>query len=146
MQSRSPRFGLRRAVCAVVYAAQAQGVSKGRNTGSPAERRTLNEGKLQMAQTRNGTPPAPELAIRKKNRPEAVVLFVPVREHDACGVGFIVNLKNQPSHRIVANGLDILENLEHRGAVGADPLMGDGAGIMEQIPHAYFKRELAKQR
>src|SRR5690606_25065735 len=62
----------------------------------------------------------------------------------SCGVGFIVNLKNQKSHRIVADGLRILENLEHRGAVGADPLMGDGAGIMVQIPHAFFAREASR--
>src|SRR6185503_18131499 len=122
-----------------------QGVSKGRNTGSPAERRTSNEGTLQMAQTRNGTPPAAELAIRKTNRPEAFGLFDPVRESDACGVGFIVDLKNKPQHSIVERGLAILENLEHRGAVGADPLMGDGACIMVQIPHAFFVREMGKQ-
>ena len=98
-----------------------------------------------MAQARNGSLPATDLAIRKNIRPEAFGLFDPSRESDACGVGFIVNLKNQPSHKIVANGLDILENLEHRGAVGADPLMGDGAGIMVQIPHAFFVREMAKQ-
>ncbi|HEY9009606.1 MAG TPA: glutamate synthase large subunit [Devosia sp.] len=77
--------------------------------------------------------------------PKAGGLFDPAREHDACGVGFIVNLKNQPSQRIVQNGLAILENLEHRGAVGADPLMGDGAGIMVQIPHKFFVGEMAKQ-
>jgi len=97
-----------------------------------------------MAQT-HGSPPAADLAIRKDNRPEAFGLFDPMREHDACGVGFIVNLKNQASHKIVENGLNILENLEHRGAVGADPLMGDGAGIMVQIPHAFFAREMAAQ-
>ena len=98
-----------------------------------------------MAQTRNGIAPAAELAIRKTNRPQAFGLFDPMREHDACGVGFIVDLKNRASHKIVSNGLDILENLEHRGAVGADPLMGDGAGIMVQIPHAFFVREMGKR-
>jgi glutamate synthase (NADPH/NADH) large chain len=68
-------------------------------------------------------------------RPAAEGLYDPTREIDACGVGFIVNLKNIPSQKTVQNGLKILENLEHRGAVGADPLMGDGAGIMVQIPH-----------
>ncbi|WP_443112572.1 glutamate synthase large subunit [Devosia sp. ZB163] len=77
-------------------------------------------------------------------RPEAGGLYDPTREHDACGVGFIVNLKNQPSQKIVQNGLAILENLEHRGAVGADPLMGDGAGIMVQIPHRFFAKESAR--
>jgi glutamate synthase (NADPH/NADH) large chain len=98
-----------------------------------------------MAQTRNGQPPASDLVIRKTNRPEAFGLFDPKREHDACGVGFIVDLKNRPQHSIISRGLDILENLEHRGAVGADPLMGDGAGIMVQIPHAFFVREMGKQ-
>jgi glutamate synthase (NADPH/NADH) large chain len=73
--------------------------------------------------------------------PHAEGLFDPALEKDSCGVGFIVNLKNKKSHRIVESGLRILENLEHRGATGADPLMGDGAGIMLQIPHAFFARE-----
>ena len=98
-----------------------------------------------MAQTRNGQSPASELAIRKTNRPEAFGLFDPKREHDACGVGFIVDLKNRPQHSIVERGLAILQNLEHRGAVGADPLMGDGAGMLVQIPHAFFVKEMAKQ-
>src|SRR3569623_3351718 len=98
-----------------------------------------------MAQTRNGTPPAADLAIRKNTRPEAFGLFDPVREHDACGVGFIVDLKNRPQHSIVQRGLALLENLEHRGAVGADPLMGDGAGMLVQIPHAFFVKEMNKQ-
>jgi glutamate synthase (NADPH/NADH) large chain len=83
--------------------------------------------------------PVTEFAMRKTAK--AAGLFDPAREHDACGVGFIVNLKNQPSQKIVQNGLAILENLEHRGAVGADPLMGDGAGIMVQIPHRFFAKE-----
>ncbi|MEO1264625.1 MAG: glutamate synthase large subunit, partial [Pseudomonadota bacterium] len=65
-------------------------------------------------------------------------LFDPNREFDACGVGFIANLKGKKSHQIVADALFILENLEHRGAVGADPLTGDGAGILLQIPHEFF--------
>jgi glutamate synthase (NADPH/NADH) large chain len=71
-------------------------------------------------------------------------LFDPRREHDACGVGFIVDLKARKTHKIVEDALAILENLEHRGAVGADPLSGDGAGILIQIPHAFFKAETAK--
>ncbi len=77
--------------------------------------------------------------------PEAQGLYNPRNEHDACGVGFVANLKNNPSHQIIKDGLFILENLTHRGAVGADPLMGDGAGILVQIPHAFFAKELAKQ-
>jgi glutamate synthase (NADPH/NADH) large chain len=88
---------------------------------------------------------APSSAIGKTHRPEAFGLFDPDRLHDACGVGFIADLRNRPSHQIVQNGLAILENLEHRGAVGADPLMGDGAGMMVQIPHAFFVKEMLKQ-
>lgn len=110
-----------------------------------------------MAEPRNGSMshPVTETAIRKNDgyrtdlprgvmRPQAEGLYDPTREVDACGVGFIVNMKNQPSQKIVQNGLAILENLEHRGAVGADPLMGDGAGIMVQIPHKFFVKESAR--
>lgn len=71
-------------------------------------------------------------------------LYAPAREHDACGVGFIASLKGEKTHKIVADGLQILENLTHRGAVGADPLMGDGAGMLVQIPHPFFKDEAAR--
>ncbi|MEA2740421.1 MAG: glutamate synthase large chain, partial [Acetobacteraceae bacterium] len=63
-------------------------------------------------------------------------LYDPQNEHDACGVGFVVNIKGRKSHDIIAQGLKILENLDHRGAVGADPLVGDGAGILIQMPDA----------
>ena len=74
-------------------------------------------------------------------KPRAQGLFDPKRESDACGVGFIVDLKNRPSHAIVEDALAILENLEHRGAEGAEAGAGDGAGILIQIPHAFFKEE-----
>ena len=64
-------------------------------------------------------------------------------EHDACGLGFIANIKGVKSHKIIENGIRILENLEHRGATGADPLMGDGAGILVQIPHHFMAEECA---
>src|ERR1700681_3117098 len=63
-------------------------------------------------------------------------LYDPAHEHDACGVGFVVNIKGRKSDDIIAQGLQILLNLDHRGAVGADPLMGDGAGCLIQIPDA----------
>ncbi len=63
-------------------------------------------------------------------------LYDPRNEHDACGVGFVVNIKGRKSHDIIAQGLKILENLDHRGAVGADPLVGDGAGCLIQLPDA----------
>ena len=68
-------------------------------------------------------------------------LYDPRNDHDACGVGFVVNLRNEKSHRIIENGLRIVENLTHRGAVGADPLMGDGAGMLIQTPHRFFAAE-----
>jgi glutamate synthase (NADPH) large chain len=61
-------------------------------------------------------------------------LYDPRNEHDACGVGFVVNIKGVKSHQTITRGLEILVNIDHRGAVGADPLMGDGAGILIQIP------------
>jgi len=72
-------------------------------------------------------------------------LYDPSNEHDACGVGFIAHIKGTRSHSIVEQGLLILKNLDHRGAVGADKLMGDGAGILIQIPDQYFREEMAKQ-
>lgn len=66
-------------------------------------------------------------------------LYDPRNEHDNCGVGFVVDIKNRPSHEIVRQGLEILVNVTHRGAVGADPMAGDGAGILMQLPHAFFR-------
>ncbi|NYG31705.1 glutamate synthase subunit alpha [Sphaerotilus montanus] len=72
-------------------------------------------------------------------------LYDPANEHDACGVGFVAHIKGQKAHSIVEQGLKILENLDHRGAVGADALMGDGAGILIQIPDEFFRAEMAAQ-
>lgn len=72
-------------------------------------------------------------------------LYSPANEHDACGVGFVAHIKGQKAHAIVEQGLKILENLDHRGAVGADKLMGDGAGILIQIPDEFYREEMAKQ-
>jgi glutamate synthase (NADPH) large chain len=72
-------------------------------------------------------------------------LYDPTNEHDACGVGFVAHIKGHKAHSIVEQGLKILENLDHRGAVGADKLMGDGAGILIQIPDEYFRAEMAQQ-
>ncbi len=76
---------------------------------------------------------------------QAFGLYAPQHEHDACGVGFIADIKGRKSHSIVEQGLLILKNLDHRGAVGADKLMGDGAGLLIQIPHDYFREEMSKQ-
>ena len=77
--------------------------------------------------------------------PETRGLYDPRNEHDACGVGFIAQMKGVKSHQIVKDGLAMLENLTHRGAVGADPLMGDGAGVLVQIPDRFYREELGKQ-
>jgi glutamate synthase (NADPH/NADH) large chain len=71
--------------------------------------------------------------------PERQGLYDPRNEHDACGVGFVAHIKNRKSHQIVEQGLEILLRLTHRGAVGADPREGDGAGILLQIPDAFFR-------
>lgn len=69
-------------------------------------------------------------------------LYDPAMEHDACGVGFVAHIKGQKSHSIVEQGLLILKNLTHRGAVGADPLMGDGAGVLIQIPDQLYRDDM----
>ncbi|MEI6241580.1 MAG: glutamate synthase subunit alpha, partial [Planctomycetia bacterium] len=80
---------------------------------------------------RSGLPTTPGLPAKQG-------LYDPANEHDACGVGFVVNMHGRKSHRIVRQGLEVLENLTHRGACGCDPLTGDGAGILIQMPHEFF--------
>ncbi len=75
--------------------------------------------------------------------PDKQGLYDPINEHDACGVGFITHIKGQKSHDIIGKGLEILRNITHRGAVGADPLAGDGAGILIQIPDRFLREEAA---
>src|SRR3984957_9489237 len=74
-------------------------------------------------------------------QPAAFGLFDPALEKASCGVGFIADIKGRKSHRIVEDALTILLNLEHRGAVGADPRAGDGAGILVQTPHKFFAKK-----
>ncbi len=71
-------------------------------------------------------------------------LYDPAYEHDACGIGFVANIKNKKSHEIINQGLRILCNLRHRGAVGADPLAGDGAGVLIQLPDAFLREACAQ--
>ncbi|VAW22815.1 Glutamate synthase [NADPH] large chain, partial [hydrothermal vent metagenome] len=75
-------------------------------------------------------------------RPGITGLYDPANEHDACGLGMVANIHNEKSHDIIEKGLEILVNLTHRGAVGADPLMGDGAGMLVQIPHLFFAKSV----
>lgn len=76
------------------------------------------------------------MTIRTK---EKQGLYDPRNEHDACGVGFVANIKGRKSHEVVQAGLQILVNIDHRGAVGADPLVGDGAGCLIQIPDRLYR-------
>ncbi|HEY7870184.1 MAG TPA: hypothetical protein VIF59_13195, partial [Methylomirabilota bacterium] len=76
--------------------------------------------------------------------PPAQGLYDPAHEHDACGVGFVVDIKGRPSHAIVAQALTVLKNLLHRGACGCEVNTGDGAGILIQMPHRFLLRECAK--
>ncbi|WP_373976523.1 glutamate synthase large subunit [Chitinibacter sp. SCUT-21] len=80
-----------------------------------------------------------------EQRPDAQGMYDPANEHDACGVGFVAHIKGQKSHSIIEQGLLILKNIDHRGAVGADPLAGDGAGILIQIPDTLLRREMQGQ-
>src|SRR5436190_7997789 len=75
--------------------------------------------------------------------PEAQGLYDPAHEHDACGVGFVVDIKGRKSHAIVSQALQVLKNLLHRGACGCEVNTGDGAGILIQMPHAFLTRECA---
>ena len=81
--------------------------------------------------------------MKVRGLPEPQGLYTPENEHENCGVGFLANIKNQKSHEIIRQGLQILVNLDHRGAVGADPLAGDGAGIMLQIPDRLLRSDCA---
>ena len=71
-------------------------------------------------------------------------LYDPACEHDACGVGFVANIRGERSHEIVEQGIEVLVNLEHRGACGCDPETGDGAGLIVQVPDAFLRREAGK--
>ena len=77
--------------------------------------------------------------------PQKQGLYDSAHEHDACGIGFVAHIKGKKSHSIIEQGLLILKNIDHRGAVGADKLMGDGAGILLQIPDQYYREEMKKQ-
>src|ERR1700677_1443016 len=88
--------------------------------------------------TNNGNhPPEPTLI----SAPPKQGLYDPQFEHDACGLGFVVNMKGKKSHQLVSDALKILVHLDHRGAVGCEPNTGDGAGILIQVPHEFLAAE-----
>ncbi|MEK9932334.1 MAG: glutamate synthase-related protein [Methylophilaceae bacterium] len=79
-----------------------------------------------------------------ERKPSKQGLYDPKNEHDSCGVGFVANIHGKKSHQIVKQGLEILTNLTHRGATGYDPKLGDGAGLLMQMPHAFMQGEAKK--
>jgi glutamate synthase (NADPH/NADH) large chain len=87
-------------------------------------------------------------AMQSKTRhsriPQPQGLYHPQNEHDACGMGLVASIRGEKSHEIIRKGIEVLINLTHRGACGCDPETGDGAGILIQIPHAFFARECAE--
>jgi glutamate synthase (NADPH/NADH) large chain len=83
--------------------------------------------------------------VSQNCRPDPQGLYHPANEHDACGVGFVAHIKGRKSHAIVEQGLTVLRNLTHRGAVGWDPKLSDGAGCLIQIPDRFLREEMAKQ-
>ena len=78
--------------------------------------------------------------------PKKQGLYDPQFEHDSCGVGFVCNIKGKKTHDIVKQGLEVLRRLAHRGATGADPKTGDGAGLLIQFPHEFFASICAKEK
>src|ERR1700687_2983802 len=109
-------------------------------SGSEFERENIVKDALSADPASDPAEPAREHSWR----PPAEGLYDLSLEKDSCGVGFIANSKGKKSRQIVSDALNILCNLEHRGAVGADPRAGDGAGILVQIPHAFFLRKTAE--
>ena len=81
--------------------------------------------------------------MTKHGLPPRQGLYDPRNEHDACGIGFVANIKGRASHKIIEQGVEVLVNLTHRGACGCDPETGDGAGLLLQIPHGFFLKQAA---
>jgi len=84
--------------------------------------------------------------MKSERFPDKQGLYDPRFEHDSCGVGFVCDIKGRSSHTIIKQGLEVLSRLSHRGATGADPKTGDGAGILIQIPHEFFTQVCAKEK
>ena len=90
--------------------------------------------------------PTDHTACSVPGLPEPQGLYNPSNEHDACGMGFVANIKGEKSHDIILKGIQILINLTHRGACGCDPETGDGAGVLIQIPHQFFRARSGEPR
>jgi len=81
---------------------------------------------------------------RRHGLPAAEGLYDPALEHDACGMGFVANIRGEISHDVIRKGIEVLENLNHRGAAGCDPCTGDGAGLLMQVPDGFFRKHAAE--
>jgi len=102
---------------------------------------------IEMSKNQEVLPPqTPRETAPRRGKVGQQGLYDPRNEHDACGIGFVAQIKNVKSYDIVRDGLTILENLEHRGAVGADPKAGDGCGILIQIPHEFMQKVAAVEK
>src|SRR5690348_12676553 len=88
--------------------------------------------------------PMKNLCLNTTGLPAKQGLYDPFFEHEACGVGFVVNVKGKKSHQIIEQALQVLRNLDHRGACGCEANTGDGAGILMQMPHTFLQRECEK--
>jgi glutamate synthase (ferredoxin) len=101
-----------------------------------------------MSKTDRRTPDVPQTspARPRAGLPARQGLYDPRLEHDACGVGFVVNVKGHASHRIIEQALQILQNLDHRGACGCEVNTGDGAGVLIQMPHLFNEEICRKAR
>ena len=84
--------------------------------------------------------------MKKNGFPLAQGLYDSAYEKDSCGVGFVCNVDGIPSHEIVLKGIEVLKNMNHRGAVGADPLTGDGAGILIEIPDEFLRKKAKEEK
>jgi glutamate synthase (NADPH) large chain len=100
---------------------------------------------MSASPTLPAAPAVPAATDTEISRAAELGLYSSAHEHDACGVGFVAHIKGKRAHSIIEQGLKILENLDHRGAVGADKLMGDGAGILIQLPDEFYRESMAAQ-
>ncbi|MBX9710840.1 MAG: glutamate synthase subunit alpha, partial [Xanthobacteraceae bacterium] len=110
-------------------------------SGHGADFSSAHDSAIELNRKRGSEPTRGDTFYEHTWRPPAEGLYDLSQEKDSCGVGFIANIKGKKSHQIVSDALGILCNLEHRGATGADPRAGDGAGILVQIPHDFFSRK-----
>src|SRR5262245_29217000 len=94
----------------------------------------------------NNESQAPDFSWKLTGCPPKQGLYDPWYEHESCGVGFVVNIKGQQSHQIVRNAIQVLLNLDHRGACGCEANTGDGAGILMQTPHAFLEKVCKESR